>query len=143
MAISKTTTGYVSVVYNKANLTGKELETFHHSVKCFSYLLERGAHLTLCQFCDLIKQHYAVDLKVGESLRVLQKAAINTRFVATLKRKDGSTTTGQFDAECWSDVSRIVSGLFTDIEVTEVKSLPFVYSLGKLTLDDLNKVVAA
>jgi hypothetical protein len=69
--------GHVVVSYNKHRLTIDDDAVFRWAVLSYKHLMARNSALSLRQFAKLISSTYAMDKRLSEVLRVIDKASVS------------------------------------------------------------------
>ena len=140
-SIAKSSTGMVSVTYNKAHMSELEGQVFKYSVASFSHLIKRNQQLSYKEFGELIKYHYVAEGKTKLCLEVLEKAAINYRYLCSFKYRNSQsglieTAEAIVEVEQWSQVKPVLERQMGE-QVTdlEFKGFTCVFRKGNFAYD--------
>lgn len=140
-SIAKTSTGTVTVSYNKAHMTELDDQVFKYAVASFSHLVPRNQQLCFAEFGELIQRHYVAEGKTKLCLEVLEKAAINHRYLCSFKHQNPQSglveaSEAIVEVEQWSQVKpaleRQMNGQVTDLEF---KGVSCVYRKSSFAYD--------
>lgn len=134
--ICKSTTGFVTFIYNKVYLEDIDESVLRYSIAHFEHLLPTNQNLCITDFINLIEKNYLAIGKTKLCISALERSARRQKFLCKFNYINNGVYVSEERigyAELWSHVEpALIKQLNTNIYDLEFKSVGSVYRAGRL-----------